>query len=59
LMDVLDIRTSGVSEVLMISLDGVTAGWVWVISGQSVVTDGVEISGNIVLLSELVLVGTS
>lgn len=49
-MDVLDIRTVGVSEVLMIFLDGVTAGWVWLVSDQSVVTNGEEISGNVALL---------
>jgi len=54
-MDVVDIRASGVSEVFMIFLDGVTAGWVWVISDQSVVTDATVCS---TLLLELVLGGT-
>ncbi len=59
-MDVLNIRLvvlSGVLEVFV--TDGVTAVWVWLVSDQSVVTDGEVMFGNVALLSELVLGGTT
>lgn len=62
-MDVLNIRLvvlSGVLEVFVIDdVDGVTAVWVWLVSDQSVVTDGEVMFGNVALLSELVLGGTT
>lgn len=62
-MDVLNIRLVVLSCVLEVfvnnGVDGVTGVWVWLVSDQSLVTDGEVMLGNVALLSELVLGGTT